>query len=126
VTAVTHNVKTGSILVEYEPGVAQSEVILEAIADASGLGMPDDEARRGREPAIVAIDATRALNGIVYELTGERTDLRALIPVGMAALAAYSFHKEERLPRWDNLVYWSYNIFSQLHRREIEGGANFR
>ena len=28
-----------------------------------------------------------------------------------------------RLPRWDNLLYWSYNIFVSLHRREIEGGG---
>jgi hypothetical protein len=43
----------------------------------------------------------------------------------MAALAAYSFvfHPDARLPRWDNLLYWSYNIFSQLHRREIEVGT---
>ena len=61
-------------------------------------------------------------NDIVYEVLGHRTDLRTLVPAGMAVLAAYSWVKspEARLPRWDNLVYWSYNIFSHLHRREID------
>jgi hypothetical protein len=123
VGTVTHNPRTGSVLVEYQPGLADAETILERIAHASGLGMPSDDIRtRVREPAVVAIDATKELNEIVYELTGERADLRTLIPVGMAALAAYSWvnHPDVRFPRWDNLLYWSYNIFAQLHRKEID------
>jgi hypothetical protein len=30
------------------------------------------------------------------------------------------------LPRWDNLVYWSYNLFVTLHRREIDGDTSPR
>jgi hypothetical protein len=124
--AVKHNARTGSILVEYEPGLAHPEAVLSRIAAAAGLDMPNDDLRpRGCEPAVVAIDAAREVNELVHEITGYRADLRALLPMGMAALAAYSlaYHPDARLPRWDNLLYWSYNIFSQLHRREIDGGS---
>jgi hypothetical protein len=124
--AVSHNPRTGSLLVEYQPGHAHAETILARIAAAAGLDMPpDDESPRGKEPAIVAIDVARELNELVHEVTGYRADLRSIVPMGMAALAAYSFavHGDARLPRWDNLLYWSYNIFSQLHRREIDGAA---
>jgi hypothetical protein len=122
IEVVRHNPRTGSILVEYEPGLAHPEAVLARIAAAADLDPPTDDRPRGREPAIVAIDAAREVNELVDELTGHRADLRSLVPMGMAALAAYSFvyHGDARLPRWDNLLYWSYNIFSQLHRREIE------
>jgi hypothetical protein len=126
IAQVTHNGRTGSFLVEYEPGLVQPEVILRRITAAANLDMPsDDPLPRGREPALVAIDTAREINDLFAELTGYRTDLRSLVPAGMAAMAVYSFafHKDARLPRWDNLLYWSYNIFSQLHRREIEGRA---
>jgi hypothetical protein len=126
IAAFIHNARTGSILVEYEPGLADSETILSRIAEAADLDMPSDEAPPPKKPALVAIDAAREVNALVADLTGEQTDLRSLVPLGMAALAAYSFvvHKDARLPRWDNLLYWSYNVFSQLHRREIEATAN--
>jgi hypothetical protein len=129
IVKVKHNPRTGSILVEYEPGLAHPEAVLSRIAAAAELDMPGDDLRpRGREPAAVAIDAAREVNELVHELTGYRADLRTLVPVGMAALAAYSFAYRGgmRLPRWDNLLYWSYNIFTSLHRREIDGGATRR
>ena len=123
ITTVSHNLSTGSLLVEYQPGHAHAEAILMRIAAAAGLDLPpDDDRRRGKAPAIVAIDAARELNDLVHEVTGYRADLRSIVPVGLAALAVYSFaSRGDRLPRWDNLLYWSYNIFSQLHRREIDG-----
>jgi hypothetical protein len=71
----------------------------------------------------MAIGVARELNAISMELTGSRADLRVIVPTAIAALGAYSFvyGKEPRLPRWDNLLYWSYNLFATLHRREIEG-----
>src|SRR5262249_60386251 len=122
--AVPHNARTGSVLIEYQPGLADAESILSRIAAAASLEMPSDLAPRGRAPALVAIDAVRGMNDLVHELSGQRADLRSLVPVGMAALAAYAFvvQKDARLPRWDNLLYWGYSIFSQLHRPEIEAG----
>lgn len=123
IASVAHNARTGSLLIEYQPGLADSESILARIAEAADLDMPSDEGLAPRKPALVAIDAAKEVNALVADLTGEQTDLRSLIPLGMAAFAAYSFvyGKDARLPRWDNLLYWSYNVFSQLHRREIDG-----
>jgi hypothetical protein len=129
ITAVSHNPRTGSLLVEYEPGHAEPEPILARIASTARLAMPDEGVRPNlREPAIVAIDAARELNDLVHEVTGQKADLRALVPAGMAALAVYAFiyGEGERLPRWDNLLYWSYNAFTQLHRREIEESGALR
>ena len=122
IVAVSHTPRTGSLLVEYQPGLADSEAILARIAAASGLDLPSGAERDVRvEPGVVAIAAARELNALAHELTGYRTDLRTIVPVGMAALAAYSLVVgKDPLPRWDNLLYWSYNIFSQLHQREID------
>lgn len=129
VTSLAHNARTGSLLIVYTPGRVEPAAILARVATAAGLDMPSDELRpTGREPALVAIDAAREANELVHELTGYRADLRAILPAGMVALAAYSlaFHKDTRLPRWDSLLYWSYNVFSQLHRREIDGEGDGR
>jgi hypothetical protein len=130
ISRVSHNPKTGSLLIEYEPGLADLEAILDRAAAAAGIDPPGDGAEalaRRREPALVAIDAAGELNNVVYELTGYRADLRSVVPAGMAALAVYSFFNgKDPLPRWDNLLYWSYNIFSQLHRREIDAAHEAR
>ena len=61
------------------------------------------------------------LNAIASELTGHKADLRSLVPAGLAALSAYAFSTspEPRLPRWDNLLWWSYSTFLNHHREEI-------
>lgn len=125
ITAIAHKTRTGSVLIEYQPGLVDVEELVARVAEAAGLALPLDEhdprAKRS-SPALVAIGAARELNAVVHELTGYRAELRTLVPAAMAAAAAYSFatKKEDRLPRWDNLLYWSYNIFTQLHRREID------
>lgn len=122
IVAVSHTPRTGSVLVEYQPGLADAEAILARIAAASGLSLPSGAERNPRvEPGLVAIAAARELNTLVHELTGYRTDLRTIVPLGMAALSAYSLVVgKDPLPRWDNLLYWSYNIFSQLHQRDLD------
>ena len=131
VRAVSHRPRTGSLLIEYEPGLVEANAILERVADAAGLELVVDprDARRARpSPAAQAIGVTREVNAIAYELTGYRVDLRAAVPAALAALGVYAFvqQKGERLPRWDNLVYWSYNIFTSLHRREIDDAIHKR
>ena len=126
VTRVFHQRRTGSILVEYEPGMAEPEGILTQLALAAGLALPAPAARPSvATSARFAIDATRELNAIAYELSGWRADLRTIVPAGLAAIAAYSFvKKKDRLPRWDNLLYWSYNVFVGLHQEEIRRSAH--
>jgi hypothetical protein len=125
VLSVVHRKATGSILIEYEPGHAEPDRIIARLADIAGLDGPLDDAearRRADPPALIAIDVARELNEIAHELTGFRADLRSIIPAAMTGLAAYSFvtSKEPRLPRWDNLLWWSYSVFTQLHARDID------
>jgi hypothetical protein len=129
VTRVDHNPRTGSVLVEYEPGVAEPDHILVEIARAAGLApVAEDALRRARSPSLVAVGVVQELNAVVGELTGQKADLRSLVPAGLAALSAYSwaFGKEPRLPRWDNLLWWSYSVFMNHHREEIERSADER
>jgi hypothetical protein len=125
VTNFAHSERTGSLLIEYEPGLTEPDAVVEQIATVADLERPDEEAVRARRrpPAVVAVGVARDLNALSMELTGSQVDLRLIVPTAIAALSAYSFvySKEPRLPRWDNLLYWSYNLFTSLHRREIEG-----
>jgi hypothetical protein len=124
ILSVKYTAQTGSVLVEYEPGLADADDVILRIASAADLEPPLDEAalreRRAR-PALLAIGATRELNRLTEEVTGGRADLRSIVPAALAGLAIYSFIEEkDRLPRWDNLLYWGFNVFTMLHRREID------
>jgi len=129
VSRVTHNARTGSLLVEYEPGLVEPDAIAARIADIAHLISPFDPraARPVFRPSSALIDGTRELNAIAQELTGGRADLRSIVPAALAGVAAYSFAfgKGPRLPRWDNLLWWSYSVFASLHARDIAkaGGA---
>jgi len=126
VVRVEHNARSGSVLVEYEPGMAEPDALLAEVAAAGNLAPCDDGAlARMRSPALVAVGAVQELNAIAGELTGQRADLRALVPAGLVALTAYSLLRgtEPRLPRWDNLLWWSYSVFMNHHRDEIEASA---
>jgi hypothetical protein len=121
---VSHNHSSGSMLVEYEPGHAEPDAILGRIAEAAGLDRAIDERearRRGQGPGLVAIEVVDELNIITHELTGWRADLRVIVPAALAGVAAYSFVAgKDRLPRWDNLLWWSYSLFKNHHHHEIE------
>jgi hypothetical protein len=123
IRSVAHNARTGSLLVEYEPGLLEPDVIATRIAEIAGLVSPFDPraARPVFRPASAVIDGTRGLNAIAEELTGGRADLRAIVPAALAGAAAVSFlfGKGPRLPRWDNLMWWSYSVFASLHARDI-------
>lgn len=124
-----HNARTGSILIEYEPGHAEPDVILAHLADAAGVDPCTEETlARTRTPALLAVGVVQELNAIMSELTGQRADLRSLVPAALSALSAYSFvtSKEHKLPRWDNLLWWSYSVFMNHHRGEIEASAEER
>lgn len=123
VHSVAHNPASGSVRVDYEPGAVDPNALVEAAARAAGLALPhpEEEMRaRAQRVASVAIGAARDLNAFAHELTGGRADLRDLVPMAMTGLAAYSFIvKKERMPRWDNLAYWAFSIFSSFHTSEI-------
>jgi hypothetical protein len=123
IARVTQNLRTGSVLVEYEPGLVEPDAIAQRIAATAELLSPFDPraAKPVFRPAGALIDGTRGLNAIAEELTGGRVDLRSIVPAALAGAAAYSlaFGRGPRLPRWDNLLWWSYSIFHSLHAGEI-------
>jgi hypothetical protein len=129
ITRFSPSRRTGSLLIEYQPGLVEPDDVVTRIAEAADMDwLGEGSIRPRRQPGLVAIGVARELNEITKELTGARTDLRTLVPTAIAALGAYSFlyGKEPRLPRWDNLLYWSYNIFASLHRPEIDGDLTRR
>ena len=118
VVSFEHRATTGSVLVVYQPGLVEPDALVAAIAEAAELDLPRDEPRDPDKPALVAIEVGREINAAVADLTGARADLKTLVPGGLVALATYAFvqQKGERLPRWDNLLYWGWSIFRDLHR----------
>jgi hypothetical protein len=124
ILCVEHNPETGSLLVEYDVGVTEPDAVIAVVARATNLAPPldpEEVQRRRRRPALIAIDVARELDAFTSELTGHRADLRTVAPAGMAALAVYAFASSgQRLPRWDNLLYWAFNVFTMLHRRDID------
>ncbi len=123
----SHNPKTGSVVVEYEPGAVDADNLLRRLASAAGLsGVEDDEANRAprnREQIVNAfLDGVAVINGIVGRATGDRADLRELVPMVLVGISAVSFvvHDDRgRLPRWNSALYHAYRIFMQWHRREV-------
>jgi hypothetical protein len=116
---------SGSVLVEYEPGIIDPNTLIACAAQAAGLEIarPEDERPQSRvRPGRVAIETARKVNGLIDELTGGRADLSDLVPATLSGLAVYSFIVgKDRLPRWDSLAYWAYSIFQNLHATEIRG-----
>ena len=122
---IRHNVRTGSLLVEYDPSVADANALLSRIANAAGLGQPlspRDARHSRRSQANKTIDLAREVNALTYELTGWRADLRLIAPMALAGVGIYSLVRNQpnsRLPRWDTLLWYSYSVFTALHVREI-------
>jgi hypothetical protein len=120
-----HNPNTGSIVIEYTPGVVSPEDILDRVAESAGLrGVVEDFRSSDHRTQLVGelLDTVQDINGIVYEATGRRADLRELIPLALMATSAVSFLLgEDRgvLPKWDSSLYKSYRIFMQFHRQDV-------
>jgi hypothetical protein len=120
----SHNPKTGSVVVEYDPGTVEADDLLDHIAKGAGLrGVENSTSSNvNRQELVTAfLDTVQGVNQIVSQLAGERADLRELVPAALAATSVVSFVLDEdrgRLPRWDSALYHSYRIFMQWHRRE--------
>jgi hypothetical protein len=119
------NPKTGSVVVEYDPGRLDADDLLKHIAKGAGLRGVEIPAGRNmnRQELVSAfLDTVQDVNQVVSELTGERADLRELVPVALAATSLVAFVLNEdrgRLPHWSSALYRSYRIFMHWHRREV-------
>jgi hypothetical protein len=118
------NAKTGSVVVEYDPDTLDADDLLKHIAKSAGLrGIENATDRKMNRQELVSVfmDTVQDVNQVARELTGNRLDLRELVPIALAATSAVSFVLNEergRLPTWDSALYHSYRIFMQWHRRE--------
>ena len=119
------NPRTGSIVIQYEPGTIDPDDLLTRIAKEAGLKGVELASRNKmtREQLVEAFHETvEDVNKVVGQLTGERADLREIVPMAFAAAGVVSFVLNEnrgRLPRWDSALYHSYRIFMQWHRKEV-------
>ncbi len=119
------NPKTGSVVVEYDPAAVEADDLLKHIAKRAGLRGVENatSGKLSREEIVHAfLDTVQDVNGVVSQLTGDRADLRELVPVALAATSVVSFvlnDERGRLPEWSGALYHSYRVFMQWHRREI-------
>jgi hypothetical protein len=121
-TRVEHDPATGSLLIEYQPGHAMPDEIIERASRAAGLCVHPGEPRRpDRTHGERILRACNELNESAYRMMGFRVEPRTLLPIGVAAMSAVFFvlNRGQRMPRWDNLAYWSVSLFAMLHGREI-------
>jgi hypothetical protein len=119
VRRVMHNAAAGSLLVEYSPEAIDADVILDAVLDA---GIRLDETPRRPDASRAVVDVARGLNAQVGEATRGATDLHGIVSfaLGVGAVTSLVFSKHARWPRWDNLLYWSYTFFRDVHMRDRE------
>jgi heavy-metal-associated domain-containing protein len=113
---------TGSLLIEYVPGQVEPGAILAAVAGAAGLaGVVDaDMVRRSApDPATTLIRTVKRIDGVVREVTNGRAGLSTLVPAVLAVGALAQLLRSPMSPRWENLAYWSYSVFRDLHADEI-------
>jgi hypothetical protein len=119
------NPKTGSVVVEYEPGALDADDLLKHIAKGAGFRGVETSAgsmMNRRELVSAFLDTVQDVNQVVSQLTGERADLRELVPVALAAISVLSFVLNEdrgRLPQWSSALYRSYRVFMHWHRPEV-------
>jgi len=121
----SHNPKTGSVVIEYDPGALEPDDLLRHIAKSAGL--PGVEvATRGkmtREELVSSfLNKVQGMNQTVSHLTGGRADLRELTPAALAVVSVVSFivnDERSRLPHWMSALYRGYRIFMHWHRPEV-------
>ena len=123
----THHPKTGSFVVEYQPGELVVDELIEKIAEAVGLSgvVTELDSNAHRTTMIQSmIGAVEEINEIVYEATGKKADLRELIPAGLAINSVVAFilgdKRPSRLPSWDSSLYRAYRIFMQTHKEDLK------
>jgi len=121
----SHSAKTGSIVIEYQPGLLDVDELLLRIAVTVGLaGIAEDRQDKVHRDELVNIllDAMKGINAITHEVMNGRADLRELVPatLGVVSLLSFLMNRDgKRLPRWDSALWWCQSLFVQWHSKEI-------
>ena len=121
----SHNPKTGSVVIQYEPGAIEPDDLLKHIAKSAGLPGVEVATRHkmSRQEAVSSfLDKVQGANQTVNHLTGGRADLRELVPLALVVTSVVSFivnDERSRLPHWMSALYRGYRIFMHWHRPEV-------
>jgi hypothetical protein len=117
VARVVHNATSGSLLVEYSPERTDADVILSAVHEA---GVRLDERPRYPDGSRAIVRAARNVNAQVQDATRGAADLHGVVSfaLGVGAVTSLVLGRQPMLPRWDNLLYWSYTFFRDVHARD--------
>jgi hypothetical protein len=119
---VRHTAQTGSLLVEYDPAQIEANRVIAIVAGAAGLDeIIDGDKSDPADLAGAVIDVAQAANSAVVEVSGGRTDLRGLMSAALAGASMYSLLFDAngpRVPRWDNLLWWSYSLMNEKAKAE--------
>jgi len=123
----SHNPKTGSAVIQYEPGEVEADDLIRHIAKSAGMpGVEVATPHKMTRQEVVSnfLDSVQSVNRTVSDLTGGRADLREIGPLALAAISVVSFILNEergRLPQWSSALYHSYRVFMHWHRPEVRG-----
>jgi hypothetical protein len=119
------NPKTGSVVVQYDPGTIEADDLLKHVAKSAGFrGVEIATSNKMNRQELVSafLDTVQGVNQVVSQLTGDRADLREVVPAALAATSVVSFLlNEDRglLPQWSTALYRSYRVFMHWHRPEV-------
>ena len=119
------NPKTGSVVIQYDPGALDPDDLLQHIARCAGFrGVEVATRTKVSRQELVSdfLDTIQNINRAFDRLTGGRADLREIAPAALAAVSVVSFilnQNRGRWPEWSGALYHSYRIFMHWHRPEV-------
>jgi hypothetical protein len=128
VQAVRRNAAASSVLVSYDPSVATVPDLFAALAATRvSLVVPEDEAaenpgRGGNRSTVARWLALpfQTADRSVREATDHTIDVRTLLPVGLAALAAREvLSGRAHMAPWYTLAWWAFDSYLKLQRPEV-------
>jgi len=119
------NPKTGSVVIQYEPGAVEADDLLKHVAKCAvfqGVEIATRTKVDRQEVVSGFLDTVQGINRVIDQFTGGRADLRELAPAALAAVSVISFvlnQNRGRWPEWSGALYHSYRIFMHWHRPEV-------
>jgi hypothetical protein len=120
IQAVCIHRRTGSVLVTYDASEAEAGDLLVGIASHGHLDIA--EPRESRRPAQAVFAAFRAIDDFVLRSSRGRWGLGLVLPLamGIGSVGSFLFSAHRRAPRWDNLLYWSVQLFRSMNEERAE------
>lgn len=121
VRAVSSEGTAGSVLVVYDPTSTDAGELLIAIATRTRMVVLEQEPREA--PARRVFAAARALDRLVSDASGGRFGLGVAFPaaLGLGSIASFVLSSHARPPRWDNLLWWGWQLFREFSESEPPG-----